>query len=68
MHRFLPDEPAHAGGRGCPGLGGLSDAVSIIADSVRRFRVVTEQIGRRHDRIERIVDVMHDAGSQAANR
>ncbi len=68
LHRLLADESADARrGRG-PGLRRLRDAHRVVADGGRIVGVRLEEIRRRHDRIERVVHVVHHAGGELADR
>ena len=68
LQRLLANESADARrGRGA-GLRRLRDAHRVVAHRGRIVGVRLEEIRRRHDRIERVVHVVHHAGSELADR
>ena len=68
LQRLLADEPADARRRRRAGFGGLGDAHRVVAHRGGILGVRLEQVRRGHDRIERVVDVVHDAGGELADR
>ena len=68
MNWFLTDEATHPR-RGCGSdLGGFLNAIGIVAHGIRRLGVMPQQVSGRHDRIERVVHIMHHTGGQLTDR
>jgi hypothetical protein len=68
LKRLLADEAADAsGGRGAH-FRGLADACCVVANRRRIVGVGLEEVGRCHDRVEHVVDVVQNTGGKLSHR